>query len=147
MKKRRANQAISEVVGTALLLGIAIGLFAVVQLIVYSYPFEPAPPSVNIVGSINENTIYLEHHGGEAISNKSKIIIFFDSVEFDTFEAGQYLDNEEKSDGFWNIGEIVSYIPINETTHNPEDLTDVKIEITVVDHETNSVIMMGVIQD
>ena len=75
MKNKRKNDAVSEIIGIAILLGISISLFAVVQAIVLNYPYEPSPPSVNLVGSIEGNNIFIEHYGGESISLDSKILI------------------------------------------------------------------------
>jgi len=38
MKNKRKNLALSEIMGVVLLLGIAVSLFVLVQLLVYSYP-------------------------------------------------------------------------------------------------------------
>ena len=53
-KKRRSNQAVSEVVGVILLLGITIGLFGFLNYVVFSFSFQPSAPSVNLVGSIDK---------------------------------------------------------------------------------------------
>ena len=46
-KMKKANEAVSDVLGTILLLGITISLFSVLSVVVLSYPFNPNPPSVN----------------------------------------------------------------------------------------------------
>jgi len=54
MKNKRANKAVSSIVGTALLLGMAIALFSIVQILALSFPYNPNPPSVRLVGNIEE---------------------------------------------------------------------------------------------
>ena len=140
MKNKRANQAVSEIVSVTLLLAIAISLFACVQYIVYSYPYEPSPPALDLVGSINEGNILIEHHGGESISLAAQIRIIIDSSNQISITAKDYLDsNSSDDDEYWEIGEIVAYNPHLE-------LTGVRVETTVVDKETNSIVMTGIIQ-
>jgi hypothetical protein len=141
MKNIRINKAVSEIVGIAILLGISISLFVIVQTLVLSYPFEPSPPSVNLVGTINGENIFIEHHGGESISLDSKIIITIgDEVETNIL-ALDYLDTESSNNNnIWDIGEIVSY-PTN------LDIANKYVSATVVDVKTNSIVMTGVIQE
>ena len=75
MENNRKNKAVSEVVGTALLLSMAIALFVIVQLLAFAYPFNPSAPAAEIVGTIDQGDIVLIHNRGESISLKAKIII------------------------------------------------------------------------
>ncbi len=140
MKNKRVNHAVSEVVSIALLLGMAITLFSGVQLIVFSYPFEPSPPSINLVGSIDQENILIEHHGGERISLEAQIRFIIGSTNHISIIAKDYLDsNSSDDDDYWEIGEIVSYNPNIE-------LTGIRVETAVIAKETNSIVMTGVIQ-
>ena len=140
MKYKTANQAVSEIISVALLLGISIGLFSCVQYIVYSYPYEPSPPSLDLVGSINEGNISIEHRGGESISSDAQIRILIGSSNKILINAEDYLDyNLSDNDEYWEIGEIVIYNPNIE-------LTGLRVETIVVDKETSSVVMTGLIQ-
>ena len=140
MTKKRLNQAVSEILGVTLLLGISISLFSCVQLIVYTYPFEPSPPSVDLFGSINHGYILIEHHGGESISLDCKIKIIIGELDQISFIANDYLKSSSSDgDDFWEIGEIVAYDP-------DIDLSGVRVVIIVVDVDTNSIVMSGVIQ-
>lgn len=140
MKNKRRNQAVSEIVGIALLLGISISLFACVQYIVYSYPFDPSPPSINLVASIDQDNILIEHHGGERLSLETQIRILIDESNQYSIIAGDYINsNSSDNDEYWEIGELVVYNPGFE-------LSGKRIETTIVDKETKSVIMTGLIQ-
>ena len=140
MKNKRRNQAVSEIVGVTILLGISISLFSCVQLIVYSYPFEPSPPSLNLVASIDNENILIEHHGGERISLDAKIRINIQELNQISIIAKNYLNHHSGDDDeFWEIGEVVVYDP------NVE-LSGLRVEITIIDKETNSVVMTGIIQ-
>lgn len=140
MKNKRENHAVSEIVSVALLLGISIGLFSGVQLIVFSYPYEPSPPSLDLVGSIDQDNISIEHHGGDRISLEAQIRVIIGDANYISIKAKDYLDsNSSDNDDYWEIGEIVSY--------NPNiKLKGMRVETTIVDKETNSIVMNGVIQ-
>ena len=139
MKNKRKNLALSEIMGVVLLLGIAVSLFVLVQLLVYSYPFEPGAPSVNIVGSISGGNILLEHHGGESLSLDTRIIITIDDIpEPEIIVSGNLISSD--GDASWEIGEIVSYDP------SPVDITNKQVIATVVDVKTDSIVMRGILQ-
>ena len=140
MKNKRKNHAVSEIVSVILLLCIAISLFAVVQIVVFSYPFDQSPPSLNLVGSIDKENILIEHQGGERISLNAKIILLIEGKNQTSIIARDYLvDNTSDDDDYWEIGEIVTY-------DTKMVLTGFKVEATVVDKETNSIVMNGLIQ-
>jgi FlaG/FlaF family flagellin (archaellin) len=130
----RANKAVSETVGTMLLLGISIALFSVVYISVLTiYPSDTSP-SVNIIFSVDENNtnITIEHCGGKELDLDTEISITIDEAN-EKFSVGDYLSNESKNNGAWNAGERVKY-PV-------EDITDKNVLVSVIDKVSNSVIM------
>ena len=141
MKNKRGKSAVSEIIGIVLLLAMAVSLFVMVQLIVFAYPFESAAPSVNIVGSISNGNILLEHHGGDSLSLNTKIIFFINDTTDYEIIAGEddYLMISD-DDNYWEIGEIISYAP-------SEDITGKKVSATVVDVKTNTIVMYGILQE
>jgi hypothetical protein len=141
MKKKREKLAVSEIIGIVVLLAMAVSLFVTVQLIVLSYPFEPAAPSVNIVGSINNGNIILEHHGGDSLSLSTRIIFVINDTndyEIITGEDDYLIISDD--DNYWEIGEIISYTP-------SEEIVGKKVSATVVDVQTNSIVMHGILQE
>ena len=146
MKFKKADKGVTEIVGTVLLLGMSISLFSILSLTVLSYPSSPSPPSVNLVATIEGNAtldgkyILIEHRGGEALSLETKVII---TIGDDTpiniaIGDGDYLDNEAKKDNRWGIGEWFVY---EDTNINGKTVT-----VTVVDVESNSMILTGALQ-
>jgi len=139
MKNKRVNNAVSEVVGTAILLGIAIALFSVVQVIALSYPYNPSTPSARLVGTVEQNTILIEHHGGESLSLDTKIVYNIEGAPEIVQIAGDILDaNTSDGDDLWSIGEKVPYTPAF-------NISGLQIRITVIDVESNSIVMKGII--
>jgi len=60
------RSAVSSIVGTMLLLIIAVSLFSTVYYFVLTMDVTHTTPAVNIVGAISEdNTLILTHFGGE----------------------------------------------------------------------------------
>ena len=143
MKNKRVKIAVTEIIGVVLLLAIAVSLFVVVQLIVFAYPFEPSSPSLSLIGSINESGIIaIVHHGGESISLDAEIRIIINSSEPVLFIARDIISKINDND-FWDIGEIVI---ISNFKADLTDTTIERVEVTVVDKETNSVVMSGILQ-
>jgi FlaG/FlaF family flagellin (archaellin) len=134
MKNNRANEAVSDIVGTVLLLGMAIALFSVLCIGVLSYPSSPSEPAVNIVGTRDGSDVILEHRGGEALSLDTKVIITISDMQPIPKIVGDLL-TDENSDNKWNIGEELSY--------SLGSFVGEQVIITVVDTESNSVIMQG----
>ncbi len=135
---KRVDKAVSESVGTLLLLGITISLFSVIYFCVITiYPIT-ANPSVNLLYSSSENNITILHRGGKTLDLDTKFIVTIDGTS-QNFRIYDYLNNESRYNGKWNIGEQVVY-PVG-------DITDKKVSLSVIDVNSNSVIMMVNIQD
>jgi len=140
MKNKRTNNAVTEVLGTVMLLGMAVALFSALQIIVFAYPFEPSAPSVNLVGTMDGDNVTIEHHGGESLSLDTEILLTICGNE-SIITAGNYLDGNTPNGDVqrWNVGEKVSY-------PSSVSLAGCHVEVTVVDVETNSIVMRGTIQ-
>jgi len=149
-KKRRSNQAVSEGVDIILLLGITIGLFGFLNYVVFSFSFEPSAPSVNLVGSIENGKIIIEHNGGDSLDGGTEIIITIESTESTTYEnsiseisknIGEWkliVTNPDKNPDKWNFGESVQLTV---------DITgDDNIRAIVIDPSTNTLILSAVLQ-
>jgi len=147
MKKINNKIAVSEVLGTILLLLISVTIFSVVYVSFFSVEIDNQVPSVDMVGTIQDNNLILEHRGGDSISLGTEIMMFTDpSTGFSEMvkaNENDYLDSDSKLDGYWNIGErfkldlstIASY-----QRYNP-------LDVMVIDVVSNSVIMSGTVQE
>jgi FlaG/FlaF family flagellin (archaellin) len=143
MKNKRTKKAVSEIVGTALLLGISIALFSIVQVIALNLPHNTNPPSVRLVGNIEGETIYIEHHGGESLPLDTEIIFRVNETVYSrTVGDTGLLIQRGDPDLFWDINEKIEF--------NPDgfgNLRDTQVMITVVDVESSTVIMQSTIQE
>jgi len=133
MKHKRADDAVSEVVGTILLLGITVSLFSVICVIVLSYPFLPSSPSTNLVGMVEGEYLLIEHRGGKALDLGTKVTLTIGDNMSESVTVEDFLNNESKEDNRWDIGEWFVY--------NNSNIIGKKVGIAVVDVESNSVIL------
>jgi len=85
---------VTEVVGTVLLLGIAVSVFSSLYVVVLSYPSPSSISSANLVGTIEGSNIVIEHRGGEALSLDTEILIkIFEEDEKNGISANDYFIN------------------------------------------------------
>ncbi len=137
----KQNKAVSEVLGTILLLGISVTIFSVVYASFLSVDAQPPTPTVDIMGTVHENYLVLEHGGGEDIDLDFRIIVRYNggnSVVLD------YTDIDGSINDKWNIGEKLKFNLsdklVGYTQFSP-------IDIMVVDAQSNSAIMMGTLKE
>jgi len=130
----RTNITVTETFRTVVLLVISIALFSVIYLSVLTIYPSPTSPSVNFICSVDEknNNIIIEHRGGKKLDLDTEISITIADVN-DKFSVGDYLDNDSKNNGVWNLGEKLVY-PADNITNN-------RISISVVDIHSKSVNM------
>jgi uncharacterized repeat protein (TIGR01451 family) len=134
----RTKIAVSEIIGTLLMLGIATSSFSVIYYNISNSPVPNPAPIVEISGSISENQVVLMHRGGETLSLDTELMIYV-GEKTEKIKIGDFLDNESKKDGVWNLGEKVTY-PI---VYNYDYLTHRYGKICVVDKQSNSLLMTG----
>ena len=144
MKIRKSNDAVSEVLGTVLLLGMAVSMFSLLSFTVLSYPFNPSPPSVNLVGYMGgtnnvtgETNVTVEHYGGESLDIiTTKVMVIIQG----TFTNVNFTDslNDSNNNNLWDIGEKLVH---------SVNVTGKQVEVTVVDTKSNSIIMSGILQE
>lgn len=128
-----SNNMVAEIIGTVLLLGIAVAIFSTLYVVVFAYPFPTSSPNVTLIGTIEGSNIIIEHHSGEALSLDTELLI---GGPKNSFIVRDFLDDESKSDGVWNIGERIVY-PFE------YNISCTHVEIMTVDIESNSVILVG----
>ena|GEM_PF-7118726 len=138
-KNTSQTEAVSEVLGTILLLGIAVSLFSIVYVSVLSVPANPPTPSANIAFSVEENTIYLDHYGGTPLSLDTLVMMNINGLKIqktiETIESSLAWDTN--LDGEWSVGERLAYFNNN--------ISGNKIEMSIVDTISNSLIIKATI--
>jgi len=152
MWSKRKNHAVSEIVGTVLLLGIAIAMFTLVQLFAFGLLSEnPNSPSVRLIASIENGNVTIYHNGGESLPSNTKILFtinddFTNTVNI-TVSDDNYLKESENSDKIWDIGEKVVYNVSNHPSWHTHTSSVNSVLVMVLDTSSNSVIMSTTIKE
>jgi flagellin-like protein len=144
----RNKKGVSEIVGTILLLGMAIALFVGVHIVAMNViPYSPRAPSVRISGQLDNNIIYIQHNGGDSLPFGTKII-FSDYATGETIIDGEisivrgHIIDDNGND-VWNIGEIIKYPNV----FVPSLDFSGKIQMIIIDIESNAIIAQDVFQE
>lgn len=142
MKIRKSNEAVSEIVGTVLLLAMTLSLFSLLSYTVLSYPFNPSPPSVNLAGylggSADTTDVIIEHYGGDSLDiTTTKVMV---NIQGTSTDVNMTNLTDSNNNGMWDLGEKLIYRP-------DENIAGKQVEVTVVDTKSNSIIMSGILQE
>lgn len=145
MKIINSKKAVTEILGTFILLMIAISLFTLVNFVVIMYPFSESVPSVNLVGAINQDGhIVIKHNYGDKLSLETEIIVRIGSGSHNVIASDYSPDSS--GDNYWGIGESFVIDPSAAPISSDPIAASDYVGITVVDIESNSVIMMADLQ-
>jgi hypothetical protein len=138
MKFKKSNDSVAEIMGTMLLLCIAVTLFSVISVnILSSTPYEK-DPLVSVTGTVEADYVVITHKGGVKLSLETVVAITI-SGNLQNYTAMQLMDIESLQDGYWGVGERLVYDGI--------DLKGKKVEVTVVEPFTLRTIFVGILQN
>ena len=129
--KKVDNNGVTEIIGTMLLLGIAVSLFSVVFVAFMTVSPPPVKPYANVVFGIDEDNIVLLHCGGDPIDPTTEILMEIDGVSIKT-TIGSNNGNHE-----FVLGEKI------EIPYAGGSLDGKNISFSIVDKNSNSVVTMG----
>ncbi|MBN2602609.1 MAG: type IV pilin [Candidatus Thermoplasmatota archaeon] len=132
------NLAVSEILGSMLILSITVAIFASIYVGVLSERPEIETPIVTIKGSLIEDFVILTHYGGEPLSLDTKIKINIANSS-ENITVKNYLEDSYKLDGEWNIGETITYQISN--------YTGKQVEVIVVDFNSKDIVFQGFVKD
>jgi len=135
-KKLSNNNAVNEILGTILLLGISVSIFSIVYISVLTFPYTPSTPSSNIYFSLDETKVVLTHYGGKELDLESEVRIIIGDEPPITVNVSDFLDDEDV-DNYWGFGEQFVY---NDTTGA---VLENSVVVTVIDIDSNSVVIIG----
>jgi len=135
------EHAVSEIVGTLILIVIAVSTFSAVSIIILN-PWTNFSnvdvPEVLLVGSIHNTDVVIEHQGGIPLDTKTKLTITIEGAA-DTFRVNDFSYwFDQNSDGLWTVGERVVYPAGN--------LQGKQVSCVVVDVDKNFIIFDKIIQ-
>ena len=137
----KKDQAVSEIVGTLILIVIAVSTFSAVSMIILN-PWlnfsDVEVPKVYLVGSIHNDDVLIEHRGGIPLDTKTKITITIDGTA-DTFRVNDFnYWFDQNADGLWTVGERIIYPAGN--------LQGKQVSCVIIDFDQNFIIFDKIIQ-
>ena len=126
-------------------------LFLIIVVLVFAYVFITVENSLISDSNINieifgefdsiNDLVLLEHRGGESLELTTPVMFTIAGTYTDLLTVEDLLDTDSKSDGFWNIGEQLSYAGPGST------LTNKQVKATIVDTGSNSIVFFGKLQE
>jgi hypothetical protein len=136
--RERKSIGVSEILGTMLLLMVAISAVSIVYFHVLSDEGPASTTIVRIVGKGEGGYIYLEHMGGEGLDLENRITYTIGG-KTNTTTIGAHIEQDKIPFGVWNLGERLK-IPIDYDLYNLDDRSAV---ITGLDALSNSIVFHG----
>ncbi len=131
------NKAVSELIGTVLLLAITVATFTTLVLLSSSYFTGNPSPSVNLIAYVDGENIIIEHQGGDSLSTNTNLIY---GIGAQTIEVPLQGLEDTNSNNQWDLGEKVSYSASSIDS-------SINIRVSVVDTASNTAIFSGTLQD
>ncbi len=126
----KSDNAVSEILGTVILLAMAVALFSVLYLLVTSSLVTTSSPSVSLVGYVEGHSIVIEHLGGDSLdSDTTSIVVTIGGQDYTASINGDKLD----------IGERIVY--------SNGSITGVQVVVTVIDDSSNSALFIATLQE
>ena len=138
MKIKRADDAVSEILGTILLLLIVVTVFSGIYIFFSAPPSDIPQPFVTITGKMEGTNISLTHRGGDSLPLSSLLYVTVGNSTNSTI-VGDCLDNASKDDGQWNIGEKLKY--------SAGCIANQEVRVLITDVDSNSALFMGVLHE
>jgi hypothetical protein len=132
----RNDGAVTEILGTMLLLIIALIIFSTVYFSVLSMPQKSMPPNANIAFSFDATNITLSHLSGLALDPNSIISISIDDTTYSR-KISEFTSWDENDDNTWGFGETLTFNP------SESELLSKNITVSIIDEHSNSLVLFG----
>ena len=119
-------------------------LLCIVYLFVFNNATSPSSTyhvsSAQIIASADEKNVILQNNGGVPLSLNTKLVITVGGQEFFVTVKDCLVDTN--GDGLWSIGEHIIFTPPAIAS-----LFGLEIQIKIINPDTNSMIMAGLVQE
>jgi hypothetical protein len=140
----RGTKAVSEIIGTILLLSISIALLCVLYIVVLHNATSPMTSdhtsSSQLIATVEEKDVILENRGGISVPMNAKLVFTIGGHEYFALVSDCVVDTN--GDGMWSIGERATFTP-----PSIDSLIGLQVSITIINPDSNSMIMEGLVQE
>jgi len=140
MKKSKfikEKKSVSEVLGTILLLAVAVTVITIISYNVLNKEVYVEESNPTIIATVEGSNIIFEHRGGERLGFNTEITVKIAGAE-DKILVKDNIKIDSNSNNKWDIGEKVEYPFVY-------DFSNSKAEVMVVDVQKNKIVMDGVL--
>ena len=135
----RTKLAVTEIIGTMLMLVMATSSFTVVYYNVVSVPTPNPAPIVELSGMIDDNQVIVTHRGGVPLDLDTELTLNVGGTQ-KSFRVRDFLDSKSKEDGVWGLSEKVVF-PLE---YDFDYSVYPNLDINIIDRESNSILMTGI---
>ena len=141
MKYKNSDKAVSEIIGTLMLLLICISVMSIIYFYILSDDGPSPETFVKISGKVVGTNVILEHRGGEPLELDTKFNIIIAGIEY----KGTVEDwlNDDNDDGEWNLGERMLFQFEYDLSHLGEYRN---ADVTAINVDSNSIVLHGPIE-
>ena len=142
-KRKLKNDAVSEIIGTVVLLAVAVASFSVLYVTLSATLVTEDSAQVNVIGYIEGNNIVLEHQGGDTLKDNTKIdfVIGGRSQSFTlTSSNDNFTFYDGNNNGEWDVGEKITF-------SSSESFSGLAVDTSVVDTAGNTALFIGSLQE
>jgi hypothetical protein len=137
------QKAVSEIIGTMLLLGTAVVLFSVVYFSILSAPAPTQPPAFNVMaklqGQTDNATIVVSHMGGDPVDINSRFFIEVAGERKPEQILKNYIVENNEDEDLWNFGEQIRY--------HVGNVSGMQVDMGVTDIHSESLVLISTLQD
>jgi hypothetical protein len=139
------QRAIAEIIGTMLLVSIAVVAFVVIYVNVLSTPGPSEETFVTITGKIENGSPTFALQRGESLDRDTKVFInIAGNYSRNEYTLNQSFLQEYIGDKIWDIGEHITF-PSGDTPIDPTDKVKIQVDATIVDTKTNAIVFWGML--
>ena len=131
------TNAVSEVLGAAVLLAIAVSSVSVMYTQVLSEPGPSPETEVTLIGKLENGVPEFSHQRGEELGLDTKIILTiagYEEYQYDPTQSSEGSNLNEE----WNIGERLTFPDLN--------TEGLQVRATIIDKLSNSIVFWGILQ-
>lgn len=140
MKNLQNTEAVTEILGTVLILALAVTSVSIIYIQVLGSLNPVETNNITIIGKIEEGTPIFEFQRGESLGPETNISITLAGLITHYFSPIDNIINNIEDNQEWNIGER---IVLESCSFNDKNIN---VEATIVDTKTNSIIFWGILQ-